>query len=231
MMNADERGRLERLELLVAILTAPPPVVVLAGEVTGPASATVVGDVSAIASLAGGGTQLVAVDNGGNIVAGGAPPGTADPFAFLQTITDDLVASSAVRNYDFDLTAAEFTNKQIRFKARGYATTKDTVGVPGANLTGSAYVVTDAVYQNANGSVSLVTAAAGGAANPMPAINNEMTIEPQACNGLQSGGFAPPNLAWTLVGATTARLQLTATNNANRGSWEIDVYRRVKAAP
>ena len=59
----------------------------------------------------------------------------------------------------------------------------------------------------------------------MPAVNNEMTLEPQACDGaLQSGGGSPPNLAWTLTGGTTARLQLTATNNLNRGSWEIDVY-------
>jgi len=66
----------------------------------------------------------------------------------------------------------------------------------------------------------------------MPAVNNEMTLEPQSCDAaLQSGGGAPPNLAWTVTGGTTARLQLTATNNVNRGSWEIDIYRRVKAAP
>ena len=41
-------------------------------------------------------------------------------------------------------------------RAMGYATTKDTAGVAGANLTGSAYVVTDAVYENKNGAVSLV---------------------------------------------------------------------------
>lgn len=161
-----------------------------------------------------------------------APGGAPDPFAFLSTTTDNLVASSAVRNYDFDLSLAAFTNSEIRLRARGYGTTKDTGGVAGANLTASAYVVTDAVYENKNGTVTLVSAAAGGAANPMPAINNEMTLEPQACDGgLQSGGGSPPNLAWTLTAGTTARLQLTATNNVNRGSWQIDVYRRVKAAP
>lgn len=220
--------RLVQIDNAGAVLAIVPTALAIAGDVTGTLGASVVAQ---IASLAGGGTVLVAVDNAGNIISGGTAPGTPDPFAFLQTITDNLVASSAVRNYDFDLSVAAFTNKQIRLKARGYATTKDTVGVPGANLTGSAYIVTDAVYQNANGTVSLVTAAAGGAANPMPAVNNEMTLEPQACLGLQSGGFSPPNLAWTLLAATTARLQLTATNNANRGSWEIDVYQRVKAAP
>ena len=104
--------------------------------------------------------------------------------------------------------------------------------VAGANLTGCAYVITDAVYKNTNGVVTFVSAAAGGAANPMPAINNEMTLEPQGTDAaLQSGGGGPPNLAWTVTGGTTARLQLTATNNTNRGSWEIDVYRRIKAAP
>jgi hypothetical protein len=161
-----------------------------------------------------------------------ASPGGADPFEFVTTITDNLVPTSAVRNYDFDLSGAAFTNSEIRLKARGYATTKDTGGVPGANVTACAHVVTDAIYQNTAGAVSFVTAAAGGAANPMPAVNNEMTLEPQTCgSGLQSGGGSPPNLAWTLVLGTTARLQLTATNNANRGSWEIDVYQRVKAAP
>lgn len=161
-----------------------------------------------------------------------APPAGSDPFAFLQTITDNLVPTSAVRNYDFDLSGAAFTNKVIRLRAIGYATTKDTGGVPGANLTGSAFVVSDAVYENQNGTVIFVPPAAGGAANPMPAVNNEMTLEPQACDGaLQSGGGAPPNLAWTVTGGTTARLVLSATNNANRGSWEIDIYQRVKAAP
>jgi len=142
-----------------------------------------------------------------------------------------LVPSSAVRNYDFDLSAAQYLNSVIRMRAMGYATTKDTGGVAGANLTGAAHVVTDAVYENTNGTVTLVSAAAGGAANPMPAVNNEMTLEPQACDAaLRSGGGAPPNLAWTLS-APNARLQLTATNSANRGSWEIDVYPRVKAAP
>jgi hypothetical protein len=201
----------------------------MGGDVTGTTAASVL---SKVASLAGGGTVLVAVDNAGNVTSGGAVPGPADPFAFISTTTDNLIPTSSVRNYDFDLSGVAFTNSEIRLRARGYGTTKDTGGVPGANLTGSAYVVTDAVYENKNGVVTFVSAAAGGAANPMPAVNNEMTLEPQACDAaLQSGGGAPPNLAWTVTGGTTARLQWTATNNVNRGSVEIDVYRRVKAAP
>lgn len=201
----------------------------MAGDVTGTTAASVI---SNIAALGGGGTVLVAVNNAGAVISGGAAPGPADPFAFLSTTTDNLVPTSTVRNYDFDLSGAAFTNKMIRLRALGYGTTKDTGGVPGATLTGSAYVVTDAVYENKSGAVTFVSAAAGGAAIPMPAINNEMTLEPQACDAaLQSGGGAPPNLAWAVTGGTTARLQLTTTNNANRGSWEIDVYERVKAAP
>lgn len=201
----------------------------MAGDVTGTTAASVI---SNIAALGGGGTVLVAVNNAGAVISGGAAPGPADPFAFLSTTTDNLVPTSTVRNYDFDLSGAAFTNKMIRLRALGYGTTKDTGGVPGATLTGSAYVVTDAVYENKSGAVTFVSAAAGGAAIPMPAINNEMTLEPQACDAaLQSGGGAPPNLAWAVTGGTTARLQLTTTNNTNRGSWEIDVYERVKAAP
>src|SRR4029077_4748853 len=119
-----------------------------------------------------------------------------------------------------------------------YGTTKDTGGVPGPQLTASVYVVTDAVFENKNGTVTLVSPAARGANNPraaganhaMPAINTEMALEPQACDGgLQSGGGAPVNLAWTVSGGTLARLQMTTTNSTNRGSYEIDVYQRQKA--
>lgn len=232
MMTPQELARLqvleERIEQLAAAVIPPGSVVTLGGNVTGPSDNNTVVKVASLIGL--GANILVAVDINGNIISGGAPA-TPDPFSLLTTLTDNLVPTSAVRNYDFDLTTATYTNSVIRLRALGYATTKDVVGVPGANLTGSAYVVTDAVYQNAGGAVGFTTAAAGGAANPMPAVNNEMTLEPQACLGLQSGGFSPPNLAWTLVGAATARLQLTATNNANRGSWKIDVYQRLVPAP
>lgn len=159
------------------------------------------------------------------------PPAGADPFAFIQTLTDNLIPQSTIKNYDFDLSGAAFTNKIIRLKARAYGTSKDTGGVGGPNLTASTYVVSDVVVENKNGAITFVSPAAGGANNPMPAINNEMTLEPQACDGaLQSGGGAPPNLNWGISG-TNARLTLTTTNSGNRSSYEIDIYRRVKAAP
>jgi hypothetical protein len=175
---------------------------------------------------------LVAVNNAGNVISGGAAPGSPDPFAFIQTVTDNLIPQSTTKNYDFDLSTAAFTNKIVRIRARAYGTTKDTGGVGGANLTAGTYSVSDAVFENKNGTVTLMSPSAGGANNPMASVNNEMTLEPQGCDGgLQSGGGAPPQLTWSAVAGTTARLSLTTQNSGNRSSYEIDIYERVKAAP
>lgn len=208
------------------VLAVTPGSLAIAGDVTGTLAAAVL---AKIASLAGGGNRLVAVDNTGAIISAGTPIGI-DPFQYIGTVTANTIAPSSATNFDFDLSS--FLNSEIRMRARCYATTKDTGGVPGANMTGAAYVVSDGVYENRNtGVITFGTAAAGGAANPMPAVNNEMTVEPQTCAAaLQSGGGAPPNLAWTVSGAL-ARLVYSSTNNANHGSVQIDIYRRVATAP
>lgn len=169
-----------------------------------------------------------------NFSIGGTGSGgstTTAGFALLQTITDNLVPISTSKNYDFDLSAAQYKDSLVRLRAEFYGTTKDTGGVPGPNLTGVTYGASDAVFENTNGSVSVASAAAGGAANPMANNAAEFPRDPCSCDAaLRSGGGSTVNAVWSLNG-TFARLTLTTTNNANRGSYEIDIYQRLKVAP
>lgn len=104
-------------------------------------------------------------------------------------------------------------------------------GVATAVLTGVTYGASDAVFENTAGSVSVAAAAAGGAANPMANNAAEYPRDPCSCDAaLRSGGGATVNAVWSLNGVN-ARLTLTTTNSLNRGSYEIDIYQRKKAAP
>lgn len=120
----------------------------------------------------------------------------------------------------------------IRLRAEVYATTKQVGGVATPNMTGAGYVVSDGVYDNRIGVVTFGSAAAGGAANPMPAQNNEMTLTPQTTDTtLQSGGGAALNAVWSVTGGTTARLTVTNGNALNTANVSIDIYLRQMVAP
>jgi hypothetical protein len=133
--------------------------------------------------------------------------------------------------FDIDLSTAAFTDSVVYLKAEVYATTKENGGIPTPNLVSACVILSEAVYDNKNGAVSLATAAAGGAANPMPAQNNEMTLFPQVCDtNLQSGGGAAMNAVWSVSGGTLARLTVTNGNAANDADVEIDITMRRKMA-
>lgn len=129
------------------------------------------------------------------------------------------------------MNTAAYTDSVTRLRAEFYATTKQTAGAPGANMTGACYMVSDGVYDNKNGVVTFASQANGGAANPMPGNPNEMTLEPQSCDStLASGGLATIQVAWTVTGGTTARLVITNGNALNTAQAEIDIYQRRKLA-
>jgi hypothetical protein len=158
------------------------------------------------------------------------PAGPTIPFALLETVVINVPPASSV-NIDIPLNVAAYTDTVTRFRAEVYGTTKQNAGAGTANMTNAAYIVSEAVYDNKNAAVSFAVAAAGGAANPMPAQNNEMTLTPQVTDpGLTGGGGAAMNAVWSVSGGTTARLTITNGNALNTANCEVDIYQRKKAA-
>ena len=156
-----------------------------------------------------------------------------NPVPFPVTTLTGVVPGTGpgTATFDIDLPTAAFKDSVTYFKAEVYATTKEAAGVPTANMTASCVVLAEAVYSNKNGAIVLAAAAAGGASNPMPARNNEMTLFPQVCeSNLQDGGGGPMNAEWTVFGAQFARLTVTNGNAANDADVEIDIYMRRKLA-
>lgn len=155
-----------------------------------------------------------------------------NPVPFTVTTLIGTVLHAASSTFDIDLTTAAFKDSVTYFKAEVYATTKQNAGAGTANMTAACVILSEAVYDNKNGAITFTTAAAGGAANPMPAQNNEMTLFPQVCDtNLQGGGGASMNAVWSLaLGNTVARLTVTNTNALNDALVEIDIYMRRKLA-
>ena len=159
------------------------------------------------------------------VAAFAAAPGSATPA--LYTFTGVAPAGGAGTAV-FDLDLVGFPDNVVLLEARVLCTTKAGT----AALVASAFVMSEAVVRVIAGVATFGTAAAGGAANPMPAQNNEMTVHPQTTDGgLQSGGGAAINAVWSVVGATAiARLTVTNGNAANAADVVAYVWLWRKAA-
>lgn len=150
----------------------------------------------------------------GGTSAFAAAAGAAFPVLYTFTGTAPKAVGTLV--IDMDLVALGYPDSVVLLEARCLCTTKAGT----ANLVAAAVVFSDCVVDVKNITANFGTAAAGGAANPMPAQNNEMTLHPQTTDsGLVSGGGAAFNAVWSVVGGSAiARLTITNASPAAGGN-------------